>query len=203
VDLINWTLHDSNSPLPRFRFYDPMPLSSSNVVIAYGGPLNGFLPGIEEPAVPSQEGSGIALNNAGDLIMLRNAAGNLITRIVYTQSQTSPDGSMTRYPGINGAFVAQAGVSALLVTPGRQYNGKQWTEPGEVPVNVGEIAAALNANGSVTLTWTAQAGVTYTVRSAASVTGPFTPLISGITGGSYTDNSLSGVATRFYSVSAP
>lgn len=203
VDLINWTLYDSNSPLPRFRFYDSIPLSSSNVVVAYGGPLNGFVPGIPEPAVPSQEGTGIALNNAGDIIMLRNADGNLVARVVYTQSQTSPDGSMTRYPDINSAFVPQAGVSALLVTPGRQYNGKQWTEPGDVPVNVGEIAATLNANGSVTISWAAQAGVTYTVRSAANVTGPFTSLASGITGGSYTDNALSGVATRFYRVSAP
>lgn len=203
VDLINWTLYDSNSPLPRFRFYDSIPLSSSNVVVAYGGPLNGFVPGIPEPAVPSQEGTGIALNNAGDIIMLRNADGNLVIRVVYSQSQTSPDGSMTRYPDINSAFVPQAGVSALLVTPGRQYNGKQWTEPGDVPVNVSEIAATLNANGSVTISWAAQAGVTYTVRSAASVTGSFTSLASGITGGSYTDNALSGVATRFYRVSAP
>jgi hypothetical protein len=204
LDLQNWTIYDANSPQPRFRFYDPMPLSSSNVVVAYGGPLNGYAPGLEEPALPSQEGSaGLALNNDGDRITLRNAAGRLVARVVYAQSQTSANGSMTRHPDINGPFVPQTSVSALPVSPGRQFDGKRWTEPAEVPVNVDRIAATLNANGSVTIAWAAQTGVTYTVRGAASVNGPFTPLATGLTGGSYTDNSLSGVAARFYRVSAP
>ncbi len=204
VDLQNWTIYDANSPQPRFRFYDPLPLSSSNVVVAYGGPLNGFAPGIEEAALPSQEGSaGLALNNDGDRIMLRNAAGHLIARVVYSQRQTSANGSMTRHPDVNSPFVPQTSVSALPVSPGRQADGRRWSEPPEVPVNVGPIAATLNANGSVTLTWTAQAGVTYTVLSAASVNGPFIPLASGIIGSAYTDSTLSGVATRFYRVSAP
>ncbi len=205
VELQGWMLFDSASATPRLRVYDSTPLTSSNAVIFYGGPATGFEPQLEVPCVPAQESSAeLALNNDGDAILLRNAASNLVVRVVYTSGMVSAGGSMTRYPDVNGPFVPQANVSADVVSPGRQYDGKLWSEPSTLPpVDVGEIAVTLNADASVTLRWAAQSGRNYSVLTARDIAGPYTALGSGLKAGQFTDNTLHGVGARFYRVSSP
>ena len=203
LNVRGWKLYDGNQVAPRLVVYDNYTLSASNSVIFYGGPLNGYTPGIDVPAIVTQESSaGIALNNDGDTIMLRNDQGNLLARVVYNASMVSTNGSMSRYPDSNGAFVPQYIVSTNLVTPGRQWNGKLFSETAVVPATPFPVSVASNADGSITIAWTAQAGRAYNVLASTSVTGPYTPVASGLTTGTY-KTTITGVAARFFRVMTP
>ncbi len=203
LDLLGWSVADAVQV--RHRFYESFVLGAKNAAILYGGPLNGLLPNLDVPYLPASESSaGLALNNDGDTLTVRNQLGGVIERVVYTAAGVSSGGSMTRYPTLNDAFRPQTEVSSLPVSPGRQYDGKWWSEPPTLPpTEVGAIAAALTVNGAVRLTWTARTGQTYSVLTAPAVTGPWLPLAGGLTAGEYTDTPPAGTAARFYRVSAP
>jgi len=203
LDLRGWSIADAVQV--RHRFYESFVLGAKNAAIVYGGPLNGLPPVLDVPFLPASEGSaGLALNNDGDTLTVRNQLGGVIERVVYTAAGVSSGGSMTRYPTLDHGFVPQISVATLAVTPGRQYDGKLWSEPPTLPpTEVGALAAARTAQGAVRLTWTARAGQTYTVLAAPAVTGPWTPLAAGLTAGEYTDTPPPGTAARFYRVSAP
>lgn len=203
LDLLGWSIADAVQV--RHRFYEPFVLGAKNAAIVYGGPLNGLFPNLDVPFIPASESSaGLALNNDGDTLTVRNRLGGVIERVGYTAAGVSSGGSMTRYPTLDHGFVPQISVATRAVTPGRQYDGKLWSEPPTLPpTEVGAIAAALTAQGAVRLTWTARAGQSYTVLSAPAVTGPWTPRAVGLTAGEYTDTPPPGAAARFYRVSAP
>jgi hypothetical protein len=205
VDFAGWTLADAGATAPRLRVYESTPVGSSNAVVFYGGPAGDPWPQLDVPFVSAQESSaGLSLNNDGDTILLRNAASNLVARVVYTSAMVSSTGSMTRYPDVNSPFVPQSSVGTSPVTPGRQYDGKLWSEPSTLPpVEIGPLAATLNADGSVTLAWTAQPGRDYTVLAADRADGGFVELGSGLKAGQFTDNTLGGVGARFYRVRSP
>jgi hypothetical protein len=203
LNLLGWTIADAVTV--RHRFYESFMLGARNAAIVYGGPLNELFPSLDVPFIPASESSaGLALNNDGDTLTVRNQLGGVVERVVYTAAQVSSGGSMTRFPTLDHGFVPQISVSPLAVTPGRQYDGKLWSEPPTIPpTEVGAISATLTAQGAVRLTWLAQAGQTYTVLAAPAVTGPWTPLASGLTAGQYEDPVPTGPGARFYRVSAP
>lgn len=203
LDLLGWTIADAVTV--RHRFYESFMLGARNAAIVYGGPLNGFTPNLDVPFIPASESSaGLALNNDGDTLTVRNRIGGVVERVAYPASQVSSGGSMTRFPTLDHGFAPQISVSTLAVTPGRQYDGKLWSEPPTIPpTDVGAISAALTAQGTVRLTWSARAGQTYTVLAAPAVTGPWTPLASRLSAGQYEDPVPTGPGARFYRVSAP
>jgi hypothetical protein len=203
LDLAGWSIADAVQV--RHRFYESFVLGASNAVVVYGGPLNGFPPALDVPAFPASEGSaGLALNNDGDTITLRNQVGGVVERLVYTARQVSSGGSMSRVPTIDHDFMAQTNVATLAVTPGRQYDGRRWSEPLAPPVvEVGAVAASLDANGSVRLIWTAVAGQTYSVQTAPDAAGPWTELATGLIRGEFTDAPPAFEPMRFYRVRTP
>ena len=148
VDLVNWSLSDSLNV--RHRFYVSTPLVSSNAAVVYGGPLNGFLPSLPDGVYsePASEGAGVALNNDGDTIVLRNADGNIVSRIVYSGTDLAPDGSVHRGPNARGTFQAHRALAADAAwSPGTQPDGKAWTEPQppDPPSVIDTTIAALRA----------------------------------------------------------
>lgn len=203
LDLAGWSIADAVQV--RHRFYESFTLGASNSVVVYGGPLSGFPPGLDVPAVPASEGSaGLALNNDGDTVTVRNQLGGVVERLVYTARQVNSGGSMSRAPTIDHDFTAQTNVAAWTVTPGRQYDGRRWSEPLPPPVvEVGAVAARLEANGALRLIWNAAAGQTYRVQTASDVTGPWTELATGLTQGEFTDTPPASVPMRFYRIRSP
>lgn len=203
LDLLGWTIADAVTV--RHRFYESFILGAKNAAIVYGGPLNGFMPNLDVPSIPASESSaGLALNNDGDTLTVRNRIGGVVERVAYPASQVSSGGSMTRFPTLDHGFVPQIRASTLVVTPGRQYDGKLWSEPPTIPPSeLGAISATRTAQGAIRLTWQAQTGQTYTVLAAPAVTGPWTPLASGLSAGQYEDPVPAGPGARFYRVSAP
>ncbi|PYI83187.1 MAG: hypothetical protein DME26_15510 [Verrucomicrobia bacterium] len=96
LDLVGWTIADDVAV--RHTFFNSLSLQSSNAVIVYGGPLNGFLPNLPVPSTPLNPGGGAlsVFNNTGDSIVLRNANSNLVVRVVYGVTSSTNGISLTR-----------------------------------------------------------------------------------------------------------
>lgn len=144
-------------------------LSSSNSLVIYGGNGSGS-PGISPAAV---SGTGLFLPTSGNgTLVLRDNNGYIIDRVVYSAAALSTNGSMSRFPTINDAFVPQAYISTSLVTPDAQYNGGSWSSPTEMPTNVSGVAISY-ANGKAVLKFNANTTQASTLWNASGVTGPF------------------------------
>jgi hypothetical protein len=182
-------------------------IGSSNAMVIFGGPSSGFAPSLTVPALAANQGpAGLGLNNSGgDMLLLRNAAGQLISRVVYTNVSTN--GSLTRFPDLNGDFAPHSGTGAHLVSPGMRPDGRPHKEIAPAEISEVTIQVSLESNESVRLRWNAQQGRTYSVLESALVTGPFNPLAVGLDfpnpNGEYVSQIMAGVPTRFYRVTTP
>lgn len=206
VNLLRWSIADSSQL--RHRFFESFLLQSSNAVVVYGGPLNGFAPVLSVPAIPASEDVfGFGLNNSGgDSILLRNADGNLISRVIYSTLPT--DGSMTRYPNLNGNFVSQLSVSTNRVSPGTQWNGRLFSESAPTtPSPSISISASLSAGSALKLSWKAESGRTYSVWRSDQVAGPYASVAGNLTfsgaEGQYTEADIRSSSVRFYRIRSP
>ena len=207
IDLNGWTLSDTITI--RHQFEGSVLMVPYQAIIVYGGPLEGAIPTLDVPVFPANGGvAGLALNNSGgDLIMVRNASGNLINRIVYTSLPS--DGSLARFPDLNSDFTDHAGVGPLLISPGVTVDGLPFSVPVIPVTEVSEPIVLRMSTGfglDPFIEWNADPARTYSVLEAEVVTGPFVPLASGLNfadaAGSYEDD-RPVTATRFYRVSSP
>ena len=174
VDMAGWSLSDAVAL--RSNFYEGDVLAKRGAVIVYGGRLSGSEPVLDEGilALPATEStSGLALNNSGDTITLRNADGHVIDRIKF--GKPSSNGSMTRDPGLNGEFSDHSTVAAAAVSAGTWPSGAPFTEDPTVEIPEIKITVSL-ADGEIHLSWGASPAASYTVRSSNSVAGPYTPV---------------------------
>lgn len=204
LDLFRWRMADAVGV--RHVFFEPAQIGVSNAFILYGGPLNGFLPGLDVPFLSSSEGA-LALNNDGDTIAIYNAETNLVLRVVYGVAGVNAGASMTRYPDLNGPFVAQSQVGDLLVTPGRQFDGRLFSEPPVSPPLDIMIRGGLQPGGAFGLTWNARPGLLYSVWRTAALGTPFQPAAIGLDfpdgNGAFTDTTPPAGAAAFYQVRSP
>ena len=174
VDLADWSVSDAVAR--RSNFYEGDVLAKRGAVIVYGGRLSGSEPvlGDDVLALPATEStSGLGLNNSGDTITLRNADGHVIDRIKF--GKPSSKGSMTRNPGLNGAFADHSTVADAAVSAGTWPSGAPFTEDPTVEIPEIEITVSL-ADGEIHLSWGVSPSASYTVRSSNSVAGPYTPV---------------------------
>jgi len=135
IDFTGWMISDAL--LRRAYIYPGTPgtlVAPSNSIVVYGGPAFGFTPQLSVPAIAAEVGpgdafstAGLALNDGGDAIILRNAQSNIVSRIVYVQSQVSTNGSLVRFPTDRDGFVAHSGTGERYWSPGTQANGNAWT----------------------------------------------------------------------------
>ncbi len=204
VELGGWSIEDAVQQ--RHRFFNSFILAPGSSMIVYGGPLNGFEPGIDVPFIAaSADAFGFGANNGGDTLMVRNADGYLIERVVYTEFHTSPIGSSTRFPTLNHGFVRQDWVTDLLVSPGTWYNGDSYADPAPVLDGPADISASLNEDGGFVLQWTAEPGRGYTIWTSNGLSQGFEALFYGFTvesdQGFFTDNRpVSEAEYRYYRV---
>ncbi|MFN0068111.1 MAG: lamin tail domain-containing protein [Limisphaerales bacterium] len=203
ISLFGWRMADAVQV--RHVFFEPATVGVSNAFILYGGPLNGFLPNLDVPSLSSSEGA-LALNNDGDTIALYNADTNLVFRVVYSAALVTSDASFTRHPDLNGAFAAQSAVSTNLVTPGRQFDGRLFSEPGVVPPADIVVSGSLLPGGAFGLAWNARPGTAYSVWRTPALGTPFQSIAGGLTfpdtGGQHTDASPPAGA-GYYQVRSP
>ena len=159
-----------NTPLDDFSGTGPT-LSFSNAMVIFGGDS------AESPTLPvyneAASSGGLLLPTSGTgLIELRNQDYHIIDRVVYSASSLSTNGSLSRFPTINSPFVPQAYISTNLTTAGRQYDGRAWNAPAQIPTGVSPVAIS-TANHQVALSFTANTSQAATLWSSGSVTDPF------------------------------
>ncbi len=203
VDLAGWSLSDAVTL--RSNFYEGDVLAKRGAVIVYGGRSSGSEPvfGDDVLALPATEStSGLGLNNSGDTITLRNADGHVIDRIQFG-STSKNKGSMTRHPGLNGAWLDHGSVASKGVSPGAWPSGTPFTEDSVVDIPEITIAAVL-AGGDITLNWEASPAASYTVRASGSVAGPYEPAAEALKfdGGAGTFSVQANLAARFFIIEA-
>ena len=129
---------------------------------------------LETPAIAAHgEGSGLFIDADGGTFLLRNPDGHLISRVVY--GSLSSRSSMTRFPDANGAFAAQESVSTHLFSPGKKWNGEPFLDR-PAPIPIGNIKIEPFGVDRVRITWKAQAGQSYSVMHAPTLTKPFEPI---------------------------
>lgn len=178
VELGGWSIEDAVQQ--RHRFFNSFMLQPRSAMIVYGGPLNGFEPGIDVPNIPaSADAFGFGANNGGDTLIVRNADGHIVERVVYTEFHTSPIGSSTRFPTLNHGFVRQDWVTDLLVSPGTWYNGDSYSDPAPVLGGPADVSASLNESGAFVLQWTAEPGRGYTIWTADGLDQSYEALFYG------------------------
>jgi hypothetical protein len=204
VELGGWSIEDAVQQ--RHRFFNSFLLAPGSAMIVYGGPLNGFEPGISVPFIPaSADAFGFGANNGGDTFLVRNADGRLVERVVYTADQTSPVGSTTRFPTLNHGFVRQDWVTSMLVSPGSWYNGDSYGDPAPILGGPEDTSVTISGEGAVELVWTAEPGRGYTIWSAEGLGSGFRALFYGVSSetesGTFIDNRPVGESDfRFYRV---
>ena len=203
VDLAGWSLSDAMTL--RSNFYEGDILAKRGAVIVYGGRSSGSEPvfGDGVLALPATEStSGLGLNNSGDTITLRNADGHVIDRIHYG-STSKNKGSMTRYPGFNGAFVDHGTAADSVVSAGAWPSGAPFTEDSIVDIPEIEITVSL-AKGEIILRWEAIPAAGYTVLTSVSAAGPYKPTGSGLkfNDGIGSFSAKAGQLARFFIIQA-
>jgi hypothetical protein len=190
---------NSSAPLEDFSVNGPT-LPATGAIVVYGGNFTETpnLPVYNEPASSGR----LSLPTSGTgLIVLRNNDYHIIDRVVYNASSLSTNGSLSRFPTINSAFVPQAYISTNFTTAGRQYDGRPWNVPSQIPAGVSPITVSA-ANQQVILGFTAKTSQASTLWSAGDVTGPFQVIFGQqfqTTSGAFSiTNPPSGPAQQFY-----
>jgi hypothetical protein len=169
-EFVGWTVYDAVSL--RHEVGDFFSVNSSNTFIVYGGPLNGFEPGISGQHMPASTTAGLALNNTGtESIILRNALGNMVLRVVYNGNDLGSGSSVSRFPTVNSPFVRQEWITTNRFSPNSQYNGRSYTQsalPLASPVTTIGIS-----NNTAVINFQATNGHVSTLWQAAEVTNKF------------------------------
>ena len=202
VDLAGWSLSDAVAL--RSNFYEGDVLAKRGAVIVYGGRSSGSEPVLGDGvlALPATEGtSGLGLNNSGDTITLRNADGHVIDRIQF--GKPTGKGSMTRHPGLNGAFADHSTVADALVSAGAWPSGSPFAEDPAVDIPEIKITVSM-ADGDITLNWEVSPAASYTVKASGSVAGPYEPVAEGLMfdGVVGTYSAQADQAARFFTIEA-
>ena len=206
LDLSGWTIADAVRA--RHVFPTNFTLAARSAVIVYGGPTNNP-PRLDLSALPASESaSGLALNNTGtETILLRNARGHLLQRIVYEGSQLSDTGSLARWPDLNGTFRPQSELFTNAVTPGRQWDGSPFQFTPETPPPQPVLKIRFNEQRQCVLEWDAADGHTYQVWKAGALGGAFESIQAGMVfadgHGLFIDTDATQKTSRYYRVSTP
>ena len=201
-----WTLDFGNASKLLFDSNAgsaPSIFASNSIVIYSGGSET---PGLTTPIYASTltGGLGLRTGSSSGLLILRNGnnggggSGNIIDRVAYSGSDESTNGSLSRFPTINSAFVAQNYVSTNPVTPGAQYDGGSWAAPTSAPQGVTPVKVTVT-NNQVFLNFTAVVTKASTLWRADNVTDPFTVVNGGqfsSPSATFTETNLP--ARRFY-----
>jgi hypothetical protein len=192
----NFTIDTGNPAKPVFNANAGAgaTVPSLGSLVAYGGNA-GETPGVANATLSS----GLFLPTTGNgLLVLRNGNGNIIDRVVYAASDLSTNGSLSRFPTINSAFVPQAYISTNLTTAGLQYDGGSWGSATKIPTGVTGVTITY-VNGQAVFNFTANTSQASTLWDASDVSGPYS-VIFGKTfpSGTGTFTNVNSATKQFY-----
>lgn len=125
LDISGYTISDADAVRHTFPANTIIP--SKGVVVVFGG---GTPTGTFGGAVVQTASTGLLnLNNAGDMLTLRDTQGNVVAIFDINGLSGNPDEAYTRNPDITGAFVQHASIPAAngaFFSPGKRVNGSNF-----------------------------------------------------------------------------
>ena len=127
LDMSGYKLYDATAladGVPRHVFPPGTIVPANGVIVVFGGgnPTGSFGGALVQTA----SGGAINMNNAGDLVTLEDATGNVVLTFDVEPLSDNPNESYTRYPDITGDFVQHAAVTeanGALFSPGTKVDG--------------------------------------------------------------------------------
>ncbi|WP_339838232.1 lamin tail domain-containing protein [uncultured Flavobacterium sp.] len=127
LDISGYKIYDATAltnNVPRHVFPSGTIVPANGVVIVFGGgtPTGNFSGAIVQTASDGQ----INISNAGDIITVEDALGNVVVTLDIAPFSANPDESYTRNPDIVGDFVQHSSIaeaSGALFSPGKKVNG--------------------------------------------------------------------------------
>jgi len=125
LDMSGYTLSDASQVRHTFPAGTIVPSNGVIVVFGGGNPTGSFGGAITQIASEGQ----LNLNNAGDVLTLRNSQGNTVAVFDINGLSGNPDEAYTRNPDVTGAFVQHSTFPAAngrLFSPGVKVNGSNF-----------------------------------------------------------------------------
>ena len=125
LDISGFTLSDAAQVRHTFPAGTIVPSNGVIVVFGGGNPTGSFGGAIVQTATEGQ----LNLNNAGDILTLRDSLGNVVAVFDINGLSGNPDEAYSRNPDITGDFVQHATIPAAngaLFSPGRKVNGSNF-----------------------------------------------------------------------------
>jgi hypothetical protein len=122
LDLSGYTISDATEL--RHTFPAGTILQPNDVLVLFGGgtPIGSFGGALVQTASEGQ----INMSNAGDLVTLADASGNVVLTFDVEPLSNNPNESYTRNPDLTGEFEQHAGIEAAngaLFSPGTKLDG--------------------------------------------------------------------------------
>lgn len=121
-DISGFTLSDASSVRHTFPAGTIIPSKGVMVVFGGGTPTGSFGGALVQTASSGQ----LNLNNAGDVLTLKDAQGNTIRTFDVTPLSDNPNEAYTRSPDITGDFLQHSAIpeaGGRLFSPGTRLNG--------------------------------------------------------------------------------
>ncbi len=121
-DISGFTLSDASSVRHTFPAGTIIPSKGVMVVFGGGTPTGSFGGALVQTASSGQ----LNLNNAGDVLTLKDAQGNTIRSFDVTPLSDNPNEAYTRSPDITGNFLQHSAIpeaGGRLFSPGTRLNG--------------------------------------------------------------------------------
>lgn len=124
VDLAGWTIYDASSlssGTPNHTFPANSIVPSGKAIVIFGGgtPTGSFGGAL----VQTSTSGDFNMTNAGDLITIKDAEGNVVITFDIEPLSNNPNESYTRSPDITGDFVQSTTVGAAKFSPGTKIDG--------------------------------------------------------------------------------
>ncbi len=125
LDISGYTLSDA--AMVRHTFPQGTVVPSKGIVVVFGGgnPTGDFGGAIVQTASEGQ----LNLNNAGDVLTLKNAQDSVLAVFDINGLDGNPDEAYTRNPDIQGDFVKHSSIpaaSGALFSPGKKVDGRNF-----------------------------------------------------------------------------
>ena len=206
VNLGNWTLVRRHPGSGVAGSEEPACIvPSQSALVIFGGPVGTHEPGLVEPQLrpfPVLSPSGLRrtwTQQHGRHLMLRNAEGHLVERVVYGARNVSEDGSMVRWPLPDGPWKPHTQVDPTRgASPGSPPTGTEWIPGIHLPQL--KLGCVLESD-HIRLFWAAEPGSSYTIRELTWESGGKV-LAEGFQGGEFLI-SLGTAGDRWFQVTSP
>ncbi|MFL6216274.1 MAG: lamin tail domain-containing protein [Blastocatellia bacterium] len=132
LNISGFTISDSTQVRYTIPANKIIPPGEAAVIFGGGSPTGAFGNAAANGLVFAVGGSGLSLNDGGDMIIVKDATATTVASLTYTAAEGGAGQALTRSPDITGSFVTHStasGAGGRLFSPGTRVDGTTFTVP--------------------------------------------------------------------------